>query len=156
MSTRCQIGFYKGADQSLLQPSALIYRHNDGYPNGPHGILAVLMPWAREFHQRRGLYDAEYAAARALYTLMNAASGPNEMTGYGISNGFHGDLSFYYRVDPTAVRVYRHGPFGKYLFQILLEVPVEWQNQASSSSRSSGRVYFRNSRGQFKPRPLIA
>ena len=31
MSTRCQIGFYESADQPLDAPTALIYRHCDGY-----------------------------------------------------------------------------------------------------------------------------
>jgi hypothetical protein len=104
----------------LLKPSALIYRHYDGYPSGHYGVMEVLVPWARAFDRARGLNHAEYAAARALYALMNATA-PDGNTGYGISNDFHGDLSFYYRVDPKQISVYRYDARGTLLFSVKIK-----------------------------------
>jgi hypothetical protein len=111
MSTRCQIGFYATAEQPLDQPSALIYRHSDGYPTTRHGVLAALIPWAQAFAVERGLEDAEYAAARGLVALMRAADLLDACTGYGIcgDHGLHGDTAYYYRVDPTGITVYDAG-----------------------------------------------
>ena len=141
MSTRCQIGFYETASQPQGQPSALIYRHNDGYPAGEHGVMEVLVPWARAFEKVRGLSDAEYASARALFALMSATTGLEETTGYGISEDFHGDLSFYYRVDPNAISVYRCGPDGKKLFSVPIHEP-------------SMKAQLRDARGRFAPRSV--
>jgi hypothetical protein len=111
MSTRCQIGFYDTADQPLPAPTALIYRHSDGYPDTEVGVLAALLPWAQDFHARRGLGDAEYAAARALVALIRAADALDEVTGYGLcgDHQLHGDTAYYYRVDPSGITVYDAG-----------------------------------------------
>jgi hypothetical protein len=114
MSTRCQVGFYETPEANLSKPGALIYRHSDGYPDTEHGVLAVLLPWARDFATRRGLGDVEYAAARALVTLVQATA-PDDVLGYGIcgDHGLHGDHAYYYRVDPSGVTVYRRKREGK-------------------------------------------
>jgi hypothetical protein len=111
MSTRCQIGFYETAEQPLSQPTALIYRHSDGYPETEDGVLAALLPWACAFHHERGLDDAEYAAARGLVALIRAAGALDSCLGYGICGNahLHGDIEYYYRVDPTGITVYDAG-----------------------------------------------
>jgi len=39
MSTRCTIHFHWMEEK---QPSAIVYRHSDGYPEGEHGVPACL------------------------------------------------------------------------------------------------------------------
>ena len=72
-----------------------------------------LLPWAVAFDQVRGLEDAEYAAARGLVALIQGAGALDETTGYGIcgDHALHGDIAFYYRVDPEAITVYTATPF---------------------------------------------
>lgn len=108
MSTRCQIGFYESTGQALTKPSVVIYRHHDGYPTSEWGVLATLVPVAARFHKERGLSDASYAGARILQALMNATA-PDGFTGYGIDGDrkLHGDIDFYYRVDPSGVTTYK-------------------------------------------------
>ena len=108
MSTRCQIGFYESATQPLNAPTALIYRHCDGYPKGSSGVLATLIPWAVAFDTARGLDDAEYAAARGLVALIQGADALNDTIGYGICGDgqLYGDIAYYYRVDPSGITVY--------------------------------------------------
>lgn len=108
MSTRCHVGFYASAEQPLDKPSALIYRHSDGYPDTEHGVLAALVPWAKDFNKRRGLSDAEYAAARGLVALMRKADLLDDVLGYGIcgDHSLHGDHEYFYRVDPTGITVF--------------------------------------------------
>ena len=86
----------------------------DGYPDTPHGVLAVLIPWAVTFDTVRGLEDAEYAAARGLVALIQGAGALDETTGYGIcgDHALHGDIAIFlpsrsrgdYRVYRDAVR----------------------------------------------------
>lgn len=107
MSTRCQIAFYCTAEASVRKPEAMIYRHQAGYPNGEHGVLAALLPFVRDFDARRGLSDASYAAARCLVALIKAHGTETDVLGYGIGGtNPHGDEEFFYRVDPSGVRVY--------------------------------------------------
>lgn len=117
MSTRCQIGFYHSKDQPLDPPDALFYRHSDGYPDSEHGVVEQLMPFLKTFHASRGLGDAEYAAARALVHLIKV-SRPNDDLGYGIDgpNGLHGDIEYFYRVDPSGLTVYAVPFSGKQTF----------------------------------------
>lgn len=107
MSTRCQIGFYHSKDQPLNPPDALFYRHSDGYPDSEHGVVEQLMPFLKTFHADRGLTDAEYAAARALVHLISLTA-PDDLLGYGIDGpgGLHGDIEYFYRVDPSGLTVY--------------------------------------------------
>ena len=57
MSTRCQI-LVEGS-------SVVIYRHSDGYPQGPNGVLATLKPLVVEFVKYRG-WDEEYLPAHII------------------------------------------------------------------------------------------
>lgn len=108
MSTRCQIGFYSSSELELSRPDVVLYRHSDGYPRGEHGVLDVLVPFAQRFNKSRGLSDSSYAGARGLEALINATA-PNKTIGYGIDGdrGLHGDIEFYYRVDPSGVYTYK-------------------------------------------------
>jgi hypothetical protein len=94
MSTRCQIGFYEKPGQPLKKPSALIYRHWDGYPEG---VLPEILPYCVRFEKLRGMGDTEHLAARLLGHLLDRGD-PDDVLGYGISADFHGDLEFYYAV----------------------------------------------------------
>src|SRR5262249_4605003 len=118
MSTRCQIGFYETPTQALDQPSALLYRHSDGYPDGTHGVLAALLPWAEDFAARRGLADTEYATARALVALIRQQGLLDEVLSYGVCGdlALHGDIEYFYRVDPAAITVYdaRNAEWGSF------------------------------------------
>lgn len=115
MSTRCQIAFYETEDQPTNKPSALIYRHSDGYPEG---VMPTLTEWAKDFHEHRGLSDASYAAARCIQHMMNEQDKelenmweelgrPNEKnyTGFGIcgDHDLNGDIEYFYRVDPSGI-----------------------------------------------------
>ena len=65
MSTRCQIGIYTSEKDPLEAPRVLIYRHNDGYPEG---ILAYIEDYVAEFMAARGS-DPEYLAARLTWAI---------------------------------------------------------------------------------------
>lgn len=123
MSTRSQIGFYKTKESNIAKPDAFIYRHSDGYPgteNGSeYGVLADIIPFLKWFKNARGIADTEYCSARLLQWLCNHYDGfvrfqmPYDekepltgVLGHGISNGFHGDIEYYYRVYPNVVEVY--------------------------------------------------
>jgi hypothetical protein len=124
MSTRCQVGFYETPDAPLSRPRALIYQHCDGYPDTDNGILATLLPWAIDFDARRGLSDAGYAGARALVALMGAAGALDDVLGYEVcgDHGLHGDIEFFYRVDPSGITVYRRSQNSNYL------KPLTWHS----------------------------
>jgi hypothetical protein len=123
MSTRCQIGFYASATQALAAPDVLLYKHLDGYPDTPNGVLATLLPWATDFATHRGLSDTEYAAARALVALIRGAEDLNGYLSYGICGDreLHGDTQYFYRVDPEAITVYTHA-FGPHDYDTLREM----------------------------------
>ncbi len=125
MSTRCQIGFYQQGNDKLLKPDALLYRHGDGYPDTPHGVLADLVPFLKTFQDRRGLDDTEYAAAWTLHHLISIQVEDNKKyakkksqvppynykdgingIGFGICSGFHSDIEYYYAVSPNSLKVY--------------------------------------------------
>ena len=125
MSTRCQIGFYRKDEKDLNKWEALIYRHSDGYPEG---VLPELLPFLKWFDKARGMSDTEYVSARCLQYLCNSYDGMTwEMAekfthvkdqiskdftgvlGYGICNGFHGDIEYFYAVYPKKVVVYSCG-----------------------------------------------
>lgn len=99
MSTRSQI---------LVEGSnVILYRHNDGYPDGPHGVLATLCPLVKEFVAYRG-HEEDYMSAQILYAIMNphkeSYSKVNTnagLLGYGIeaySGYLHGDIEYIYVV----------------------------------------------------------
>jgi hypothetical protein len=83
MSTRGQIKV-EGCD-------SLLYRHMDSYPES---MLPTLLPFVKEFYDRRG-EDPDYMAARLLQRLMGD---DKSFTGFGIGTGLHGDIEFLYEV----------------------------------------------------------
>jgi hypothetical protein len=146
MSTRCQIGFYETAEQPLHRPSALIYVHDGGAPDTPHGVLEALLPWAEYFHTERGLENAEYAGAQALAAIirydeacitLSPRAGydrqRDDTAGYGICGdcALHGDIEYYYRVDPSSVTVYAAGDGGQ---------DVEWRTLREVAAHPIERV----------------
>lgn len=120
MSTRCQI--------LVEDSSVVIYRHSDGYPQGPHGVLATLKPLVIDFIKYRG-WDEEYlpahiiadqikhhkawADARAAeYEAEKPGSGASYkqagylgfgIEGYKPGDYFHGDIEYMYYVRKSGV-----------------------------------------------------
>lgn len=102
MSTRCVIEFTEGDDVV-----ACIYRHSDGYPDGPHGVPDSLERFFAAVEEQCGgdnRYDDPcYLAAR--FVVWQAAQwsrgGPLNFLSLGItpSADSHGDLAWVYRVD---------------------------------------------------------
>lgn len=127
MSTRCHIAIYEN-DKHLYEPTAILYRHWDGYPGTEdgteYGVLPDIMPVIRDFNEHRGS-DPEYLAARILGTLLN--QNPDEKyLGYGITNKFYGGTDYLYAVYPDKVQVYedtRKGCWTK-RFTLLQEVKI--------------------------------
>ncbi len=120
MSTRCHIQV-KDEDGKLYP--CQIYRHSDGYPQGPSGVPAFLKPFVKKFIKARGV-DPEYFIAQCLRHEAfhqqaivdkeiakegNKAFGTrypdfqprNSFLGYGVCtvDDSHGDISFTYTVD---------------------------------------------------------
>lgn len=118
MGTRCQIGFYGDKGGELMKPNQLIYKHWDGYPEE---VLPILLPFLQMFQDKRGLDDTEYCSAWTLWHLISKQVNYNrqsldsneedvtgiDCTGYGICKNMHGDISYYYRVDPQGLTVYK-------------------------------------------------
>lgn len=100
MSTRCQIGVYSDESPDLKKPTALLYKHYDGYPEG---TLPLIEEATNEFLAKRGFYDDEYLAARIMEKLL--ATDPGGCTGFGICNQFHGDIEFFYAITPSGISV---------------------------------------------------
>jgi hypothetical protein len=113
MSTRAQIVFE-------AFPVA-VYRHSDGYPDGPHGVLAGLLPVLRDMHRYRG-WEPQGMAAQVVHRFVadyradyadRVVSGCLEMpsTLYGgfcvepFDGELHGDLDYVYLVRPDCVHV---------------------------------------------------
>lgn len=112
MSTRCQIVFHENGKGSAKV--AMIYQHYDGDPEFMIPQLIKIHKW---FTNHRGYYDPSYLAARTLQKLMNKAdeqipekylSEPKNsmlVTGFGIDNQEHGDLSYLYKVYEKEIEV---------------------------------------------------
>jgi hypothetical protein len=111
MSTRCQIAFYEKESQKLKKPTALIYRHSDGYPEGVKPELDEFLP---KFLKQRGNNDIEYLSAQFLAsmiknmhdwsdTLDEDSKNTWSFIGYGICGDrkFHGDIEFLYALKPV-------------------------------------------------------
>lgn len=132
MSTRCQIGFYQAGEADLKKFEALLYRHSDGYPGTEdgeeYGVLSEIVPFLRWFDNNRGTGDLEYVSARLLQHLCalhdkdsrdfdKDHEGPPRShpypdgsvygaLGYGICKAFHGDIQYFYRIDPKRIEVW--------------------------------------------------
>jgi hypothetical protein len=92
MSTRCQIAVEHN-------PGVFIYMHNDGYPDGKHGVLAWLLPFVRDFHANRG-HDPEYLTARIIARIAELVPG---CLGLGVGSALHGDEAYIYVVRKTGI-----------------------------------------------------
>jgi hypothetical protein len=131
MSTRCHII----VEDPEHGDKTILYRHSDGYPDGPNGVLASLVPFVARFVKHRG-FDSCYLGAQIMADQINrsregmkasfqrridkavaATSEPskwdveglanveNDFLGFGISNQIHGDIEFIYRVTPDGIHV---------------------------------------------------
>ena len=125
MSTRCQIGVYESKDVKIENYTTLFYQHCDGYPDG---VLPVIVPFLKQFQEVRGMKDTEYLSAWLMWALIDGAvkhslqsnserlnenekpyypeNGMNGL-GYGIcTDGFHGDIEYFYKIYPCAIEIY--------------------------------------------------
>ncbi len=72
MSTRCTVHFYYGDEGN---PSAIIYRHSDGYPDTEHGVIASLDRFFKDVEAQTGgdtrFGDPTYLAAKFLVWQAN-------------------------------------------------------------------------------------
>jgi hypothetical protein len=105
MSTRCCIEFAEGE-----QVSATIYRHSDGYPDGPAGVPADLLRFLIELKENVAdsrVNDACYLSAKfVVWQAQQHTSSPYRSghyldflsLGISASHETHGDLEFVYRV----------------------------------------------------------
>lgn len=121
MSTRCQIGWYENKNDDVSKFQTLMYRHSDGYPGkedgSEYGVLCELIPFLREWKNKRGLTDYEYGSARLMQCLMNRYDGEmrkleqgspivfSGVLGFGICNCIHGDIDYFYKIHPEGVSV---------------------------------------------------
>lgn len=114
MSTRCQIGIYQSKGSKTKDFEVLLYKHCDGYPDG---VLPVIQPFLERFSKDRS-DDVEYCGAWLMHHLIEESIkgtlkhgyGPKDgktFTGYGISNEFHGDIEYFYKIYPGAIEVYQ-------------------------------------------------
>lgn len=113
MATRAQI--------AVEGSSIMIYKHNDGYPNG---VMPVLEDLAKMFLVERG-NDPEYCLAQILMAFAREEEEHRRkmlalddgcshyykkpfMTGWGLDMVLHGDIEYFYVVDLAAkqIRVY--------------------------------------------------
>ena len=109
MSTRCQIMF-EGTD-------AVLYQHSDGYCEG---VLPTLLPFVKEFYDRRG-EDPEYMAARLLQRLIGD---DKSFTGFGVGVGLHSDIEFLYTVKSGGAVLVEAMRYGKPKGRKIAEFPL--------------------------------
>jgi hypothetical protein len=106
MGTRCQIGIYETQEKAMDDHLAIIYRHQDGYPEG---ILDEIVDYCKDFDEHRGMGDAEYFAARMTWKICETRQGQNGSPGYlsvGLCRRFAGDIDFFYRIDCDTKKVW--------------------------------------------------
>jgi hypothetical protein len=131
MSTRCHII----VEDKEYGTKTILYRHSDGYPDGPNGVLATLVPFVARFMKHRG-FDACYMGAQIMcdqinrsregmrefyekrlakdkaagaepsdYIVESLANLENDFLGFGISNEVHSDVEFIYHVSENGIHV---------------------------------------------------
>ncbi len=111
MSTRAQIK-YKDSEFDIH-----VYKHSDGYPDGPHGVLKTLVPFVEQFKTQRGLSDEAYFLAQLIrrfaiqaykeeqaetderLSLKNSPYGAEGFFGWGLDCVKHGDTEYLYEID---------------------------------------------------------
>lgn len=88
-----------------------LYRHSDGYPEGKHGVLALLQPFVDKFRAERG-DDAAYFMARLVQHSCNQydadiqSPGPHYI-GFGLfskQEEFR-DAAYFYTVDLSTGKI---------------------------------------------------
>jgi len=153
MSTRSQV--------LVHGHNAIVYRHSDGYPDGPSGVLKALLPLCADFIKFRG-FDPEYLTAHiaAEFIRLHRAwfkraqrqrmkdgypFGPmdrqTEFIGHGVEawdGVFHGDVEYIYIVHKDHVEV-RHGGKGF------------WDNSTLANTDLVKKVRF-DGKGYGRPR----
>lgn len=117
MSTRCQIGIYEDENKQNSEFHTLIYKHSDGYEEG---VIPMLEPFCKGFIAERG-FDIEYIGARLCQWIGNLLDGSvrfepeisinkaKPVTGclsLGICKAFHGDIEYFYRINPTEIIIF--------------------------------------------------
>lgn len=98
MSTRCMIGVYRSKSDPHDSHLFLIYRHNDGYPEG---ILPDFVPRMREFLADRGR-DESYFCARLVEAIAQTRKGNLSV---GLQFHFQEDIEYFYRINLDEMRV---------------------------------------------------
>ena len=121
------IGIYENAEQDIAKPSALLYKHWDSYPDENVPLLTEI---CTIFQERRGMNDTEYLAAWVMWWMVNKSVEARKETykelkqkgstiaeqyeedgidclGYGVSQEFHADIEWYYRINPGEILVYK-------------------------------------------------
>ena len=99
-----------------------LYRHCDGYPEGPHGVLATLIPQVKKFIYLRGFYEPEYLLARIAQWQMNGRD-LNDVLGFGLDTSYHDDLEYIYRVRVNGIIEIWHSEMGE---RTKLSDAVKW------------------------------
>ena len=113
MSTRSQMRFVD-RDETV----AVVYRHSDGYPEGPCGIVADLarfMTWLTGEPEPRPISDLEYAAANWVFwnkARLAEIRGGAEKLGIGIcpttADHIHSDCEYLYAFDGERLKISEH------------------------------------------------
>ncbi len=118
MSTSCQIGFYFDAEQDIKEPTAMIYKHGDGYPED---IKPLILPFLVRTAADHDKFDAEYTAAWLLQHMMEVTIENNKelskerdympkdgktFLNFGICREIHGDICYFYRIQPGTLTIY--------------------------------------------------
>lgn len=142
MSTRSQIAIFDGDISDKLDNvnflskkwQALIYRHNDGYPES---VVEDILPLIKQFIEVRGFYDSEYLSACLVGFLKcwhsgmpfyKAGSSRNirvnnfetDVLCHGISKQLHGDIEYLYCIDSKNLYVFSVSCWDKpYKFELL-------------------------------------
>lgn len=102
MSTRCHIQIKRANGE--IYP-CMIYKHADGYPEAPNGVLGWLPQIVEKFFKYHG-DDAEYCLAQilrqaAIQDIEQGYSWAKDFLGWGVclTTEPHGDAVFIYTVD---------------------------------------------------------
>lgn len=118
MSTRAQIKF-KDSEFNIH-----IYKHSDGYPEGKHGVLAILAPFVEKFFENRGNDECYFLAQfirhtavaeyqkeltdKPLVSLRGSPYGTSGFLGWGLDCVKHGDTEYLYEIGPKG-EIYVNG-----------------------------------------------
>ncbi len=96
MSTCAQIKLKEEGATASDVSCIYVYRHHDGYPEGEHGVLALLYPLVKDFIKVRG-WDDSYLLMRIAQAVANHTG--KKYTGCGLDCVEHGDIAYLYEID---------------------------------------------------------